>query len=630
MKGKPFKQADAFPYFKEMSEKNGGYIDVNAVFEQLKQDHPEFTLDLQKVTSYAANYARDNGCKVGTNKLAPKKEPKQVENEFTPVEPQFTFADVGGLDNQKMAIYGYLSQFLGARALHKSINVSPICGILLHGPSGCGKTLFAEAAVGEFASNVKFFKTSATNFFSAQGGQGEAKIRALFQAASTSPNSVIFIDDIDLLSGNKTSHLAEQLAQCMDNCITSKNYVFVIGATHKIEKLPKCIRNTAKFTKEIAIGIPDKEGRAAILQALIHDVKNSSDVNIDQIATEAEGYVGADLNALVKEAGFLAVQRAMDNNQEDTEITNQDYISAIDRVQPSLRREGFTTNVAPVSFDKIGGLEDVKKELSTAIIDAIVMPDIFKAYDHKPASGIILYGPPGCGKTLLARAIAHEAYRAAFISVKGPELLNKYLGESESAIRGVFSRARDSAPCVIFFDEIDAICPRRSDDSSNAAASRVVNQLLTEMDGLVGRGQVFVIGATNRLELVDEAMLRPGRLDKKIEVPKPDFNGRCDILRKKLERIVCKRDDIDVERISELTDGFSGAEIDALVTEAAEFAINEMKKKIKEDLPECNDPTEISKVIAQRIRELSPDQWCPVTQEHLLAGKDKIIANMRK
>lgn len=261
------------------------------------------------------------------------------------------------------------------------------------------------------------------------------------------------------------------------------------------------------------------------------------------------------------------------DNEPDVKIINDDFLFSIKNVQPTLRRDGFTT-LPPASFDDIGGLEDVKRELQLAIIDAVIRPEIFEMYGHRPSSGVILYGPPGCGKTLLARAIAHEANRAAFISVKGPELLNMYLGESESAVRSVFRRARDSAPCVIFFDEIDSICPRRSGDSSNAAASRVVNQLLTEMDGVVDRGRVFVIGATNRLELIDEAMLRPGRLDKKIEVPRPNKNGIIEILNRKISKIK-NREEIDIASIAEKCEGFSGADLDALTSEAIELAIDE-------------------------------------------------------
>ena len=620
--------AEIEPFVKKfIEEKKYELSDISSAdfLAFLKMNSPEISAKLnpKKCTLLLSEIKKKNPGE--TQKVRPlpniqSSDQKQVQNsEFTPIEPKYKYNDVGGLTSQKAELYKFFSNGLSmkSRQAFKFIGkIKPISGILLHGPSGCGKTLLVDAVVGELKANgvkISYFRANAPEL-AVSAAQSDSKIKAIFDAAKYFMPSIIFIDEIDKLD-NK---LQQQLITIFEQLNSDMELqVFIIGATSDIEKI-KDLRQSGRFSREISLGIPDRNARKEILDCLLKDVA-ISEIDTKDIAEQAEGYIGADLFGLVQEASLNAVQRFVYEHPGETEklddalVTQEDFIQAMKVVQPSLRREGFTTT-ACVKFDAIGGLDDVKKELRTAVVDAIKYSDLFNEYGHKSGSGIILYGPPGCGKTLLARAVANEALHAAFISVKGPELLNKYLGESESAVRGVFQRARDSAPCIIFFDEIDAICPRRSDDSSNHAASRVVNQLLTEMDGVVQRGQIFVIGATNRLELVDEAMLRPGRLDKKIEVPRPDREGRIDILSKIIMRVSPDYVDesIDMPAIADLSEGFSGAELDAIITESTEMAINQTKRVAEES------------GFSDDIRMLPIEQRGKITQEFLIQACDKI------
>uniref|UniRef100_A0A8C8D2T1 AAA+ ATPase domain-containing protein n=1 Tax=Oncorhynchus tshawytscha TaxID=74940 RepID=A0A8C8D2T1_ONCTS len=470
--------------------------------------------------------------------------------------------------------------------VYQQLGVVPPRGFLLHGPPGCGKTLLAQAVAGEM--ELPMLKVSAPELVSGVSGESEQKLRELFEQAVTSSPCILFIDEIDAItpkrevaSKDMERRIVAQLLTCMDdlNSLAVTAQVMVIGATNRPDSLDPALRRAGRFDKEICLGIPDEAARLRILKTLCRKLKLPEDFDYRQLARLTPGYVGADLMALCREAAMSAVNRVLlekqDKNQglEMTDLSHvpqgdkqqlplatettfrgelcrllsllksseslseeqlaglcilmSDFQGSLASVQPSAKREGFAT-VPDVTWEDVGALHDIREELTMAILAPVRSPEQFKALGLSAPAGVLLAGPPGCGKTLLAKAVANES-GLNFISVKGPELLNMYVGESERAVRQVFQRGRNSAPCVIFFDEIDALCPRRSGHESGASV-RVVNQLLTEMDGLETRRQVFIMAATNRPDIIDPAVLRPGRLDKTLYVGLPPPSDRHAIL----------------------------------------------------------------------------------------------------
>ncbi|CAM9878066.1 unnamed protein product [Lampetra fluviatilis] len=526
------------------------------------------------------------------------------------------FADVGGNESMLLELCKQLMHMRHGE-VWTHLGVSPPRGILLHGPPGCGKTLLAQAIAGEL--DVPLIQVAGPEVVSGVSGESEQKLRELFQVASESAPCVLFLDEIDAItpkremaSKDMERRLVAQLLTCMDG-LHGGGAVLCIGATNRPDALDPALRRAGRFDREICLGIPDESARERILLVLCRGLRLKEEFNFKRLARLTPGYVGADLMSLCREAAASAVNRALhavdgnlggsiDNGGEDMAPTQNPAASELERalrwlrdpsplppevlhclfletcdfevalscVQPSAKREGFAT-VPDVTWDDIGALEAIREELSLAILAPIRHPEMFQVLGLTSPAGILLAGPPGCGKTMLAKAIANES-GLNFISVKGPELLNMYVGESERAVRQVFQRARNSAPCVIFFDEIDAICPRRSDHESGASV-RVVNQLLTEMDGLEARKQVFIMAATNRPDILDRAVLRPGRLDKTLYVGLPIMAERAAILRT-LTRGGTKpplEKDVDLNVIAgdSRSDGFSGADLQALTREAA-------------------------------------------------------------
>ncbi|NXK26548.1 NVL protein, partial [Arenaria interpres] len=542
--------------------------------------------------------------------------------------PSVKFEDVGGNDETLKEICKMLIHVRHPE-VYNHLGVVPPRGFLLHGPPGCGKTLLAQAIAGEL--ELPMLKVAATEMVSGVSGESEQKLRELFELAVTSAPCVLFIDEIDAItpkrevaSKDMERRIVAQFLTCMDdlNNVAATTQVLVIGATNRPDSLDPALRRAGRFDREICLGIPDEAAREKILRTLCRKLKLPESFEFHQLARLTPGYVGADLMALCREAAMCTVSRILIKSEEQkrkhvhaggntaeestgtgTDILDEllrlldllknqdplpedqlqklciemnDFIVALSSVQPSAKREGFVT-IPDVTWADIGALEDVREELTMAILAPVRNPEQFKALGLTTPAGVLLAGPPGCGKTLLAKAVANES-GLNFISVKGPELLNMYVGESERAVRQVFQRARNSAPCVIFFDEVDALCPRRSDHEVRASV-RVVNQLLTEMDGLENRRQVFIMAATNRPDIIDPAILRPGRLDKTLYVGLPPPEDRLAILRTITKNGTRPPLDTDVslEEIaySQQCDCYTGADLSALVREASICALKQ-------------------------------------------------------
>ena len=516
-----------------------------------------------------------------------------IEVREKPVEPSkisiptITYEDIGGLKEEIQRIREMVELPLKHPELFRHLGIEPPKGVLLYGPPGCGKTLLAKAVANE--SNAHFISISGPEIMSKYYGESEKRLREIFEEAEKNAPSIIFIDEIDSIAPNRNEVTGEverrvvaQLLALMDG-LKGRGEVIVIGATNRPEALDPALRRPGRFDREIEIGVPDKNGRKEILQIHTRNVPLDDDVDLDEIAEITHGFVGADLAALVREAAMAALRRVLPQIDLDSDtvpleilealkVTKQDFSEALKIVQPSALRE-ISIEIPNISWDDIGGLEEVKKELREVVELPLKNPDSFRRLGIEPPKGVLLYGPPGCGKTLLAKAVASES-EANFISIKGPELLSKWVGESEKAVRQVFKKARQVAPAIIFIDEIDSLFPRRGTGLDSGVTERVVSQMLTEIDGIQPLRDIVVIGATNRPDLIDPAILRPGRLERLIYVGPPDLQARHEIL-KVLTKKMPLAEDVDLWRIATLTERFSGADLAALVREAAMSALRE-------------------------------------------------------
>ncbi len=508
--------------------------------------------------------------------------------------PRVTYEDIGDLKDAIQKIREMVELPLRHPELFEKLGIEPPKGVLLYGPPGTGKTLLAKAVANE--SNAHFISISGPEIMSKYYGESEARLREIFKEAEENAPSIIFIDEIDAIApkreevtGEVERRVVSQLLTLMDG-LEARGKVIVIGATNRPNALDPALRRPGRFDREIEIGVPDRDARLEILQIHTRDMPLAEDVNLEKLADMTHGYVGADLAALAKEAAMRALRRVLSEVKVDWEaeeipaevleklqVTMEDFLEAMKDITPTAMRE-VVIQVPKVRWDDIGGLEEVKRELKMAVEWPLKYPKLFDRAGARPPKGILLYGPPGCGKTLLAKAVATES-EANFISVKGPELLSKWVGESEKAVREVFRKARQAAPCVIFFDEIDSLAPARGMGLGDSRVTeRVISQLLTELDGIEELKGVVVIAATNRPDLIDPALLRPGRFDRLIYVPPPNREARLEIL-KIHARGKPLAEDVDLEELAKRTEGYTGADLEALVDAAALLAIQELVQK---------------------------------------------------
>jgi len=513
-----------------------------------------------------------------------------------------TYADIGGLHDAIQKIRELVELPLKHPELFQRLNLDPPKGILLHGPPGTGKTLLARAVANE--TDAYFISITGPEVMSKYYGESEERLRRLFEEAKKHSPAIIFIDEIDAIApkrsevtGDVEKRVVSQLLALMDG-LEPRESIIVIGATNRINALDPALRRPGRFDREIEIGVPNTEGRYEILQIHTRGVPLEKDVDLKKIAEMTHGFVGADLAALVREAAMHALRRFLrehniDINSSDPiseellehlKVSMKDFMEALKEIRPSALREIFI-EIPNIRWNDIGGLDSVKQQLREIVEWPLKYPEIFTRMGIEPPKGVLLYGPPGCGKTLLAKAVATES-EANFIAVKGPELLSKWVGESERAVREVFRKARQSAPTIIFFDEIDALAPRRGIYVGDSGVSeRVISQLLTEMDGLHTRGDVIVIAATNRPDLLDPALLRPGRFDRLIYVPAPDFKARLSILKIHVRNMPLAPD-VNLEKIARMAEGYSGADLAALAREAA---MNALRRDINAKFVKMDD-----------------------------------------
>lgn len=502
--------------------------------------------------------------------------------------PRVSYEDIGGLRNEVQKVREMIELPLRHPEIFDRIGIEAPKGVLLHGPPGTGKTLLAKAVANE--TNANFYSISGPEIMSKFYGESEERLREVFKEAEENAPSIIFIDEIDSIapkreevSGDVEKRVVSQLLTLMDG-IQSRGKLVVIGATNRPNAIDPALRRPGRFDREIDIGIPDEQGRLDILLIHTRGMPLTEDVNLESIAKVTHGFVGADLEALSKEAAMRSLRRILPEiNLEQPKIpaeilnkikiTKQDFDEALRDVQPSAMREVLVQR-PNVGWEDIGGLQQVKEELAEAIEWPLKHADLFTEANVEPPKGILLYGPPGTGKTMIAKAVAATS-EANFISIKGPELISKWVGESEKGVREVFRKARQAAPCVIFFDELDAVAPRRGGSEGDAhVTERLLSQMLTELDGLEDLKGVVVIGATNRPDIIDEALLRPGRFDRILEVPAPDREARKHIFQIHTKKKPLEPD-VNLDKLVEMTEGMTGADIAALVNAAAMTAIKE-------------------------------------------------------
>ncbi|KAI9686459.1 MAG: hypothetical protein M1820_010618 [Bogoriella megaspora] len=613
---------------------------------------PQSTGDSTKKREVAANHLKaDDG--------PPKKKKKKVQASDTPetVVPAAKLEDIGGVEDVKEQLRNHLILPLirPKRYIERKIPIPR--GILLHGPPGCGKTALSRAYAATIG--VPFIEILGPSVVSGMSGESEKQIRDHFEEAKRQAPSILFIDEIDTIANKRSEsqsqmekRIVAQLLISMDGLGSNEKPVIVLAATNRPDSLDPALRRGGRFDTEINMGVPNEYTREQILRAQTREIKLAPNVDFAQLAKMTPGFVGADIRDLVGKAGTWSmdryrealdkqaiatesndeqrmevegvtnertsdsamdrsirrlVKRAWDFNMkepegfEDDTLSMEAFLAVLPEIQPSSKREGFAT-IPDTTWEDIGALKEVREELQVAIVEPIKAPEKFEQVGIAAPTGVLLWGPPGCGKTLLAKAVANES-KANFISVKGPELINKYVGESERAVRQLFTRARSSVPCVILLDEVDSIIPRR-EDALSEASTRVVNMLLTELDGLSARQGIWVIAATNRPDIIDPAMLRPGRLETLLYVGLPGANERVEILRALLRK---KPIDDELAEVARVCDGFSGADLGSLLRKSGQLALKRAATNFgSKELPSVKeeDFRAAIKVIKPSIRDI--------------------------
>jgi transitional endoplasmic reticulum ATPase len=526
-----------------------------------------------------------------------------------------TYEDIGGLGDAVSRVREMIELPLRHPELFKRLGVEAPKGVLLHGPPGTGKTLLAKAVANE--TNSSFYTIGGPEIMSKYHGESEERLRNVFEQAEKNAPSIIFIDEIDSIApkreevtGEVERRIVAQLLSLMDG-MTSRGKVVVIAATNRVDAIDPALRRPGRFDREIEIGVPNRDGRLEVLQIHTRGMPLDKDVNLEKLADISHGFVGADLQALAKEAAMRALRRVLPEINLSSQsipletlrkiiVKMSDFMDVIKEMEPSAMREVFV-EVPDIKWDDIGGLSTIKQELQEAVEWPLKYGGVFSYADATPPKGILLYGPPGTGKTLMAKAAANES-EANFISIKGPELLSKWVGESEKGVREVFRKSRQAAPCIIFFDELDAIAPTRGGQHGDShVTERVISQFLTEMDGLEILTNVVVIGATNRPDIIDPALLRPGRFDRILYVPPPDRESRLQIIKIHTKKKPLA-EDINLDKIADKTEGYTGADIASLSSAAVMLALREHISKYP-DPKEAEKHTQDLKINMKHFEE---------------------------
>jgi transitional endoplasmic reticulum ATPase len=518
----------------------------------------------------------------GIVKISPTTEITILNEPMSEIEipTRTTYEDIGGINDEIQRIREMVELPLQHPEIFQRLGIDPPKGVLLHGPPGCGKTLLARAVASE--SEANFYAINGPEIMSKFYGESEARMRKMFEDAEKNAPSILFIDEIDAIApkreevtGEVERRVVAQLLASMDG-LKGRGHVIVIGATNRPDAIDPALRRPGRFDREVEIGIPDRDGRYEIIQIHTRGMPLAEGINLKQISEITHGYTGADLESLSRESAMKALRRYLPQIDlgakriplevlDVMEITNDDVLEAFREITPTAMREVYI-ETPNVHWDQVGGLEEVKQSLIEAVEWPLKNPEMFKRLGITPPKGILLYGPPGCGKTLLARAVATET-QANFISIRGPEVFSKWVGESEKAIREIFRKARMAAPSIIFFDEFDSLVPSRGAGGDTRVTERVISQLLTEIDGLLTLQNVLVIAATNRPDIIDSAVLRPGRFDRRVYVPTPDEAARLKILQIKTEKMPLD-EGVNLKDLVRKMDGYSGADIESVTREA--------------------------------------------------------------